>query len=119
GKKNGPVIESAEGPDIVIENVSLQTPNYARTLIEDLSLKIGKGADLVIVGSSGGGRSSLLRAIGGLWTSGTGRIIRPDPEDLLFLPQHPYMILGTLRDQMLYPKMQKETPDEELLELLK
>ncbi|HEY4308064.1 MAG TPA: ABC transporter ATP-binding protein/permease [Pirellulales bacterium] len=119
GKSKGPVIVSADGPDVVIENVTLQTPDYGRTLIEDLSLKIGPSADLIIVGSSGGGKSSLLRAIGGLWTSGTGRIIRPDAEGLLFLPQHPYMILGTLRDQMLYPKMHKGRSDEELLELLK
>ena len=119
GKSNSSVIVSADGPDVVVENVTLQTPDYRRTLIEDLSLKIGPGADLVIVGSSGGGKSSLLRAIGGLWTSGTGRIIRPHSAELLFLPQKPYMILGTLRDQMLYPKMHEDTSDEELRELLK
>jgi len=118
GEKNCPRIKSAAGPEIVFENVTLQTPNFARTLISDLSLKIGPGEDLLIVGGSGGGKSSILRAVGGLWTSGTGRIVRPDPEEMLFLPQEPYMLLGSLRDQMLYPKMRKEVPDDQLLALL-
>ena len=49
------------------------------------------------MGASGCGKSSLLRAIAGLWDSGTGAIYRPDLSQMLFLPQKPYMILGTLR----------------------
>jgi putative ATP-binding cassette transporter len=56
------------------------------------------------MGASGSGKSSLLRAIAGLWTSGQGEIRRPELEDILFLPQRPYMILGTLREQLLYPR---------------
>src|SRR4029453_9509563 len=84
GPKDCPRIESVAGPEVVFENLTLQTPNYARTLIENLSLKIGSGENLIIVGGSGGGKSSILRAVGGLWTSGTGRIVRPDPEEMLF-----------------------------------
>jgi len=54
------------------------------------------------MGPSGCGKSSLLRAIAGLWNAGNGTIIRPEPDQILFLPQR-YMFLGTLRDQLLYP----------------
>jgi putative ATP-binding cassette transporter len=55
------------------------------------------------MGPSGCGKSSLLRAIAGLWNSGKGAIVRPASDQILFLPQRPYMVLGTLRDQLLYP----------------
>ena len=72
----------------------------------------------MIVGESGSGKSSLLRAIAGLWHSGSGRIVRPGPEDILFLPQRPYMMLGTLRSQLLYPHQGWPVADAELQRLL-
>jgi putative ATP-binding cassette transporter len=103
---------------LAIENLSVQTPNHERTLIRDLSLTINPGNGLMIVGASGCGKSSLLRAIAGLWHSGSGRIIRPDSGEMLFLPQRPYMLLGSLRSQLLYPQQDREIADEELLRLL-
>jgi putative ATP-binding cassette transporter len=72
----------------------------------------------MIVGTSGSGKSSLLRAIAGLWHSGSGRILCPPPGKVLFLPQQPYMVLGTLRNQLLYPNKDRQIPDAELLGLL-
>ena len=103
---------------LVIENLTLQTPNHERTLIRDLSLTINPGDGLMIVGASGCGKSSLLRAIAGLWHAGSGCIIRPDAGEMLFLPQRPYMLLGSLRSQLLYPLQDQEITDEELLQLL-
>ncbi|HSM81352.1 MAG TPA: ATP-binding cassette domain-containing protein, partial [Nodosilinea sp.] len=60
----------------------------------------------------------LLRAIAGLWHSGSGTIHRPDLDDILFLPQKPYMILGTLRDQLLYPHLRRDTADTTLQDTL-
>ena len=72
----------------------------------------------LICGPSGCGKSSLLRAIVGLWDAGTGTIIRPPLDRMLFLPQRPYMVLGTLRDQLLYPNLDLKVDDLQLKEIL-
>jgi vitamin B12/bleomycin/antimicrobial peptide transport system ATP-binding/permease protein len=101
-----------------LQHMTLQTPNYERTLITDLSIKLSPGEGLLVRGPSGCGKSSLLRAIVGLWDAGTGKIIRPPLAQMLFLPQRPYMVLGTLRDQMLYPHMDVEVEDSYLSKIL-
>ena len=114
-----PLIIREVSPELALYHLTLQTPNYQRTLIEDLSLELKQPQSLLIVGPSGCGKSSLLRAIAGLWNSGTGLIQRPELENLLFLPQKPYMILGSLRQQLLYPHLNTEIPDEKLRAILK
>jgi putative ATP-binding cassette transporter len=116
--KLGDTIDRLEHPRLELDRVTLQTPNYQRTLITDVSLAVDKGQGLLIVGASGGGKSSLLRAIAGLWNSGSGTIMRPKLEQMLFLPQRPYMILGSLRSQLLYPMIDREISSEELSQVL-
>jgi putative ATP-binding cassette transporter len=103
--KPASIIHATEDSRLTLENVTLQTPDYQRTLISNLSLEINPGQSLLIVGASGEGKSSLLRAIAGLWNSGSGFIVRPKHEEILFLPQNPYMIIGNLRSQLLYPNI--------------
>jgi putative ATP-binding cassette transporter len=95
-----------------IERLTVQTPDGSRTLAYDLSFELKPGDSLLIMGESGSGKSSLLRTIAGLWQSGSGLIERPTLGRLMFLPQRPYMIQGSLRAQLLYPLSDDATPDD-------
>jgi putative ATP-binding cassette transporter len=113
------VIVTRPAPGVELSHVTLATPDHARVLIRDLSLQVGPEQGLMLVGPSGCGKSSLLRAIAGLWRAGSGTIARPAGDQLLFLPQKPYMVSGTLRDQLLYPGTNSDVSDEELQDLLR
>jgi len=105
--------------DIELSHVTLVTPGGERVLIRDLSLLIARDRGLLLVGPSGCGKSSLLKAIAGLWHEGCGTIRRPAAEQMLFLPQKPYMVPGTLRDQLIYPSTSSGVSDEELKDALR
>ncbi|CAL4966044.1 unnamed protein product [Urochloa decumbens] len=115
-------------PCMVLEilNLTLITPRSGNVLITDLTLELKEKDHLLVMGPSGSGKTSLLRALAGLWTSGTGDIIYHVRDSMLqnanvgseevlqsskqrrdngifFVPQRPYMVLGTLRQQLLYP----------------
>ncbi|MBE9013590.1 ABC transporter ATP-binding protein/permease [Pseudanabaenaceae cyanobacterium LEGE 13415] len=113
-----PTIQTIEENKLAIEHLTLLTPNRQRTLVRDLSIELPEQQGLLVMGASGCGKSSLLRAIAGLWNAGEGTIIRPNLDQVLFLPQRPYMVLGTLRDQLLYPNPELEIEDEQLQKIL-
>ena len=111
-------ISIQENSHFEIKNLTVQVPSTQTILVKDLSVTVNTGKSLLIIGDSGVGKSSILRAIAGLWNLGTGNIYRPKSENILFLPQRPYMILGSLRQQLLYPDLSREFSESELLETL-
>jgi putative ATP-binding cassette transporter len=111
-------IDRQEGRELHIKNLTVQAPGSDRVLVEKLSLSVPEGGSLLITGASGCGKSSLLRAIAGLWTQGSGQVLHPPREDVFFLPQRPYLQVGTLRSQLIYPSTQSKLDDEALLKVL-
>jgi putative ATP-binding cassette transporter len=115
----GKEIEMVESDLLALTNVSVLNPDASRTLIESLTLTVPAGSALLITGPSGTGKSSLLRAIAGLWQTGSGRIERPAREKLMFLPQRPFVPKSTLRKALCYPMTNTRQSDTQLLALLK
>ncbi len=106
-----PALMKVESMDLKVPTRGGRTSGSSRVLIRGLDLTVDQGSSLLIMGPSGSGKTSLLRAIAGLWQSGSGRITTYGTSvgryegsgEIFFVPQRPYMVLGTLRDQILYP----------------
>ena len=92
---------AAAGEDFQLANVSLALPDGTR-LTGNMNLELSPGVDTLVSGRSGAGKSTLFRALAGIWPFGSGRIERP-AGSRLFLPQRPYLPLGTLRHAVCYP----------------
>jgi putative ATP-binding cassette transporter len=101
--------EALPGPQIAyqkqafgVQALGVTVPTGA-VLLKDLNLQLLPGSALLVRGRSGVGKTTLLRAIAGLWPFVTGKVIRPEGDTALFLPQEPYLPLGSLRAALYYP----------------
>jgi vitamin B12/bleomycin/antimicrobial peptide transport system ATP-binding/permease protein len=113
------VIQYEESNSIEFKNVTILIPIQNKLIVKELSLKVEPENGLLITGMSGNGKSSILRALSGLWVNGSGTIVRPNSSQMMFIPQRPYMILGSFRSQLLYGQKQRVFTDRELTEIVK
>lgn len=113
-------IESSVSADstLHVDDVSLALPN-GQVLLNAASLTINPGDKLLLSGTSGAGKSTLFRAIAGIWPFGRGRVRRPEGKRTLFLPQKPYLPIGSLRDTVSYPGKPGEFSDDAIVAALR
>jgi vitamin B12/bleomycin/antimicrobial peptide transport system ATP-binding/permease protein len=115
----GDGIRHAEGgeAELLVRDVDLHLPD-GKPLIARVNLALRRGDHLLLGGASGSGKSTLFRAIAGIWPFGRGEIRQSKKARVLFLPQRPYLPIGTLRRVVAYPTPPEGLDDDALREAL-
>lgn len=123
----GTTQEGYEG--VRFEHTPIVVPGLGRDLspgeilVKDLNIVINPGEHLLISGPNGSGKSAVARVLAGLWPVFRGLVSKPLFSDIAFLPQRPYLSVGTLREQIIYPYTQSDmiemgVTDNDLMEIL-
>ena len=111
-------IERGEGTanELTLQDLSITLPD-GLPLLTACTLALPHGSRILVTGASGAGKSTLLRALAGIWPYGSGTITLPAGAKRLFLPQRPYLVLGSLRRALSYPRTAAAS-DEEIVRIL-
>jgi len=115
----GDGVRHVDGDDtrLTVEDVDLHLPD-GRSLVTHVNLSLLRGDSVLLGGASGSGKSTLFRAIAGIWPFGRGEIRASPRARVLFLPQRPYLPIGTLRSVVSYPMPAAGVDDATLREAL-
>jgi putative ATP-binding cassette transporter len=108
-------IETA--PAIRLVDVRLEAPG-GRVLIDGASASLRAGERVALLGTPGRGKTTLFRSLAGIWPFGSGRIERPERDRMLFLPQRPYLPIGSLRGAVCYPAAENAFDDARVRDAL-
>eukprot|EP01127_Copromyxa_protea_P014403 TRINITY_DN4002_c0_g1_i1.p1 TRINITY_DN4002_c0_g1~~TRINITY_DN4002_c0_g1_i1.p1 ORF type:complete len:487 (-),score=76.38 TRINITY_DN4002_c0_g1_i1:103-1563(-) len=106
---------------IEFKHVNSYIPISDMPLARDISFTVYPGENLIITGASGCGKSSLLRNLSGIWPITSGSIVRPKNigyNGIMYMPQEPYFIIGSLKDQICYPEQRSDISDRTLQKYL-
>jgi vitamin B12/bleomycin/antimicrobial peptide transport system ATP-binding/permease protein len=103
---------------VAYANLSLWSRHEHRPLIEDLTLEIVHGSSLLITGPDTAAEEALFMASAGLWDQGKGRIMRPDPQEIYFVPTQPLTVRCTVRSQLFASSPDRRFSDDETLAVL-
>ena len=106
-----------EGAALRIQNLSVELDD-GTVVVKDADVLIEPGEKVLLVGESGTGKTTLTRAIAGLWPWGQGNIAVPSGAKMVLMPQRPYIPLGTLRRAATYPLSPADAPDGTVRELM-
>lgn len=119
-QSEGQRIEHGEGQEAALELCDLSvTLDDGTAVIDEAHIDIMPGERVLVEGESGTGKSTLVRAIAGLWPWGQGTIRLKSGGKLFLLPQRPYIPVGTLRRAVTYPAPEKEWNEKEIAGVLK
>ena len=119
GAGEGEHITIADSPDDSLRLVGLSVAQYnGRVMIDEADTAVARGDKVLLTGESGTGKSTLIRAIAGLWPWGSGQVLIPKGAQVAFLPQRAYIPHGTLRQVLQYPAVQAEVSDDVLAQAL-
>lgn len=95
----------------MFRDVPILSPN-SDILIEKMCFEISPGMHMMITGPNGCGKSSLFRILGELWPATGGTVYKPNLSKIFYIPQRPYLPIGTLRDQLIYPDLPSQMQDK-------
>jgi putative ATP-binding cassette transporter len=111
------VTSAGEPRHLKVEEVEVRLPNGA-LLLDGVNLAVGQGEKVALEGPSGSGKTTLFRVLAGLWPFGRGRVSLPRHARILFLPQRPYLPIGSLKEVLCYPDLPERHGDEACREAL-
>ncbi len=107
-------VTSAADTAVSAEVESLALPGQGgaqgRVILSNARLAIGHGEKVLLTGASGSGKSTLFRMLAGIWPFGSARVSVPEGARLMFLPQKPYIPIGSLREAVTYPSAAADEP---------
>ena len=113
------IVVEDRGDRLIYQDVSLQSADRTRTLIEGLSWEIPPATCWLVTAEDDAAGIALFRATAGVWDCGTGRMIRPGPEEVLFLAERPYLPPGPLRDAIIRAGHEGESDDAAVFTVLR